>query len=60
MGNFTSTNLAEPREGVSRDVVAEYRMGERLTARALWEFAAGLIANTPEAFRSTAPGSWSW
>jgi len=32
-------------------VVTDYLMSERLTARTLWEFVAGLIADTPEAFR---------
>ncbi|MEW6718192.1 MAG: transposase [Chloroflexota bacterium] len=50
IGNFTSTNLANHLDDVSHDTITDYLRSERLTARLLWELAAGLIDDRPEAF----------
>ena len=50
IGNYTSSNLAEHLEDVSHDVITDYLMNERHTARGLWELVAGLIQDSPEAF----------
>lgn len=50
IGNYTSTNLAEHLDEVSHDVITDYLLNERHTARSLWELVAGLIQDGPEAF----------
>ena len=50
IGNYTSSNLAEHLDDVSHDVITDYLSSEHLTARGLWELAAGLIQDGPEAF----------
>jgi len=50
IGNYTSSNLAEHLEDVSHDVITDYLMNERHTARGLWELVERLIQDSPEAF----------
>ena len=50
IGNYTSSNLAEHLDDVSHDVITDSLSDERHTARGLWELAAKLIEDSPEAF----------
>ena len=50
IGNYTSSNLAEHLDEVSHDVVTDYLRSEHFTAHSLWELAAKLIQDSPEAF----------
>jgi hypothetical protein len=50
IGNYTSSNLAEHLDDVSHDVITDYLMNERHTARGLWELVERLIEDSPEAF----------
>src|SRR5512133_2893013 len=50
IGNYTSSKLAEHLDEVSHDVITDYLMNERHTARGLWELVERLIQDGTEAF----------
>lgn len=48
--NYTCTNLAEHRDGVSHDAVTDYLHKDKLTPRSLWERVKPLVKDSAEAY----------
>jgi len=48
--NYTCTNLAEHKEGVSHDSASDYLQRDKITPRSLWERVSRLLKDSPAAY----------